>query len=102
MRLSKNVVGASGVASPSLTLGWRHDFGDREVEADYRYQVAESAYTGSARSVTENSRDAVVFGAAVSLAPANVEGFALNFSYNGAAGSKRVEHSFFGGVEIWF
>lgn len=90
-----------GVFTPSLTAAWRHEFGDRDIST--RYDIAGVSLATRADSL-EQAADAFDLGASFTLVPmrrGDVD-FGLNAGYTASFSSDRLEHNFYGGVEIKF
>lgn len=89
------------VFTPSLNAGWRHEFGDRDIAT--RYDIAGASLVTQADSL-DKAANAFDVGASFTLVPLKhgETSFGINGGYNASISSDRLEHSFYGGLEIKF
>jgi|GEM_PF-3604275 len=90
-----------GVFTPRLTAAWRHEFGDRNISI--RYDIAGVSLITKADSM-EQAANAFDLGASFVVIPMKCGevDFGLNGGYTASFSSDRLEHNFYGGVEIKF
>lgn len=101
-KLEHNFQFENTVLTPRLSLGWRHEFGDRDIST--AYDIAGATLVTRANSV-EAASNAFDLGASFTLVPlkcGNGADFGINAGYNASISSDRVEHNFYGGLEVKF
>lgn len=101
-KLEHNFQFKDSVLTPRLNLGWRHEFGDRDIST--AYDIAGATLVTRADSV-ETASNSLDVGASFTLVPlkcGNGLDFGINAGYNASISSDRVEHNFYGGVEVKF
>jgi outer membrane autotransporter protein len=101
INLAHAFVVGEGSVTPSLTLGWTHEYGDRKLSTSYSYGGG-SLVT---RADTVNKgRDALEagFGLSAILARNATHSFGVNCGYNASVGARRVEHNFQAGCQLGF
>lgn len=92
-----------GVVTPSLSVAWRHDFGDRQFSSNASFRSAATPVSYRVRSLKLN-RDSVDIGAAVRarLNDAGDRPMGVDIGYNLNSGGGRKAHSLYVGFDLGF
>ena len=93
-----------GVVKPSVSVAWRHDFGDRQYSANTFYQGAANPINYTVKS-TGMDRDSMDVGAAIRTLLRSGEDnrqLGVNLGYNLNVGKNRDNHSLYVGFDLTF
>lgn len=90
-----------GLITPSASVAWRHDFGDRQYSSNAFYQGVANPIAYTMKSAKAD-RDSIDVGAAIRAQLGGERPIGVNVGYNLNASSNRKNHSVYVGFDLSF